>query len=164
MIKLLRVDDRLIHGQIITKWIRHYDITLIVAVDDETAKNPVLKSIATMAVPKNIKCIICKAEEVKDVVNSINEKENVMMIVRFPKIAYELINNGIKVHRLNIGNVSKKINSNQKIFEITHNIFLTDEEVGYLNDLEENKGVNIDFQLLPETPIYFWSKVKLNFK
>ncbi|MCG0276653.1 MAG: PTS sugar transporter subunit IIB [Thermosediminibacteraceae bacterium] len=163
MVKLIRVDDRLIHGQIITKWIRYCDITAIVAVDDETAKNPVLKSIATMAVPRGINCYVCKTEEAKNVIDSIENKENVMIVVRFPKIACELIELGIETPRLNIGNVSKKA-GDQKVYEITHNIFITEEDVNYLNKLEENKGVNIDFQLLPETPIYLWSKVKSNLK
>jgi len=163
LVKLIRVDDRLIHGQIITKWIKHYDITTIVAVDDETAKNPVLKSIATMAVPRNIKCYVCKTEEAKNIIDSIDYKENVMIVVRFPKIAYELIKLGIKAPRLNIGNVSKRV-GNPKVFEITHNIFITEEDVGYLNKLEESKEVNIDFQLLPETPVYLWGKVKSNLK
>lgn len=132
--------------------------------DDETAKNPVLKSIATMAVPKNIRCSICKTEEAKNIVDSIDDKENIMIIVRFPKAAYELIKSGIKVPRLNVGNVSKRTGVNQKVFEITHNIFITEEDVNYFNQLEENKEVNIDFQLLPETPLYSWSKVKSNLK
>lgn len=164
MIKLIRVDDRLIHGQIITKWIKHYDITAIIAVDDETAKNPVLKSIATMAVPKMIKSYICKTEEARDIVNKLDNDENVMIVVRFPKVAFDLvINHGLKADRINIGNVSKKVGDTKKVFEVTHNIFITDEDIEYLNKLQEG-GIDIDFQLLPETPLYPWSKVKSNLK
>ncbi|MCR4430898.1 MAG: PTS sugar transporter subunit IIB [Tepidanaerobacteraceae bacterium] len=163
MIKIIRVDDRLIHGQIVTKWIKFHDIDAIIAVDDETAGNPVLKSIATMAVPKNVKCIICKFDEVKESLNSIREKSSIMIIVRFPRTAYELFNAGINFQRLNIGNVSKKVKETRKTYEITHNIFITEEEVGYLNKLEEG-GINVDFQLLPETPLYSWSKIKNTLK
>ena len=49
----VRVDDRLIHGQTIVAWCPTLGIQEIIAVDDASAQNPMLKSILTMGVPKN---------------------------------------------------------------------------------------------------------------
>ena len=48
---VVRVDDRLIHGQTIVAWCPTLAIQEIIAIDDESAKNPMLKSIMTMSVP-----------------------------------------------------------------------------------------------------------------
>ena len=51
MIKLIRCDDRLIHGQVIVRVISSFDINKIVIVDDFTASNEVLKSVFALATP-----------------------------------------------------------------------------------------------------------------
>ena len=61
----IRVDDRLIHGQTIVAWCPTLSIKEIIAVDDESAKNPVLKSIMTMGVPSSYKTHIVTTEEAK---------------------------------------------------------------------------------------------------
>ena len=48
---VVRVDDRLIHGQTIVAWCPTLAIQEIIAIDDESAKNPMLKSIMTISVP-----------------------------------------------------------------------------------------------------------------
>ncbi len=160
MVKLIRVDDRLIHGQVITKWIRYTDATSVVAVDDETAKNPALKSIAAMAVPRSVKCAVCSLEEAVSVVEAMDgEKEKIMVIVRYVPVACELVRSGLKPARVNIGNVAKKRDTSQEVFEVTHTIFITRSDIESLLNIE-NAGIDIDFQLLPETPLYSWKNVK----
>ena len=42
-ISFIRVDDRMIHGQTVTRWSLEYPCTGLIAVNDAAAKNPVLK-------------------------------------------------------------------------------------------------------------------------
>ena len=51
-----RIDDRLIHGQIVTAWCSHLNIQEIIAIDDTLAGNSMLQSIMLMGVPKQYKC------------------------------------------------------------------------------------------------------------
>ena len=62
----VRVDDRLIHGQTIVAWCPTLGIQEIIAVDDVSAANPMLKSILTMGVPKNYKTGIVTTQEAKE--------------------------------------------------------------------------------------------------
>lgn len=55
----VRIDDRLIHGQTIVAWCPTLQIKEIVAVDDVSAKNPMLKTIMTMGVPGTYKNTHC---------------------------------------------------------------------------------------------------------
>lgn len=61
----IRVDDRLIHGQTIVAWCPTLSIGEIIAIDDSSAKNPMLKSIMTMGVPSTYKTHIVTTEEAK---------------------------------------------------------------------------------------------------
>ncbi len=62
----VRVDDRLIHGQTIMAWCPTLSIKEIIAIDDESAKNPMLKSIMTMGVPSAYKTHIVTTAEAKE--------------------------------------------------------------------------------------------------
>lgn len=42
-LKLTRIDFRLIHGQVMTRWVAKYEIESIVVIDDRSAKSPILK-------------------------------------------------------------------------------------------------------------------------
>lgn len=54
-----RIDDRLIHGQIVTAWCSHLNIQEIIAIDDTLAGNSMLQSIMLMGVPKQYKsCVV----------------------------------------------------------------------------------------------------------
>lgn len=43
MIKMVRLDERMIHGQIAIKWSRHLDVNRIIVADDDAANNPVIQ-------------------------------------------------------------------------------------------------------------------------
>ncbi|SES95330.1 PTS system sorbose subfamily IIB component [Enterococcus malodoratus] len=54
-IVLARIDDRLIHGQVMTSWLNYTGANRIIIVDDETANDTFLKMIVTSVAPANIK-------------------------------------------------------------------------------------------------------------
>ncbi|AOT70326.1 PTS system mannose/fructose/N-acetylgalactosamine-transporter subunit IIB [Geosporobacter ferrireducens] len=151
----IRVDDRLIHGQIITKWAINLEIKNIVAIDDKTAANPMLKSIMTMSVPKNYKTYMCSMAESKEMIEKLDSEEgNNLIIVRFPSLLKELCRNEFRPQWINIGNVSKKEGAQ---YEITHNVFLSDADIEILEVLH-GEGLKISFQLVPDTPLITWDK------
>ncbi|MCI6843373.1 MAG: PTS sugar transporter subunit IIB, partial [Coriobacteriaceae bacterium] len=51
-LKLVDIDDRLIHGQLASTWIPDFGIESVIIVDDKVASDPVQKSVAGLAVPK----------------------------------------------------------------------------------------------------------------
>ena len=61
-IVLSRVDSRLIHGQVITKWIKQYPAKRIMIIDDELAKDSFMAEIYMMAAPTGIKVEIVSVE------------------------------------------------------------------------------------------------------
>ena len=50
-IVLTRIDDRLIHGQVVTAWIKQYPINKILIIDDELSQNRLMERIYKAAAP-----------------------------------------------------------------------------------------------------------------
>ena len=50
-INLARIDDRLIHGQVITTWVKNHDIEQILIINDKVAGDSVQQSVITMSAP-----------------------------------------------------------------------------------------------------------------
>lgn len=63
LVKYCRCDDRLIHGQVIYKWVKHLGVKKIVVVDDETTNDVIAKGLIKMAAPKNIDLSILTVSE-----------------------------------------------------------------------------------------------------
>ncbi|MBE6083621.1 MAG: PTS sugar transporter subunit IIB, partial [Tissierellaceae bacterium] len=53
-IVLTRIDDRLIHGQVMTAWVKQTKATRIIIIDDVVAKDDFMKKVLTMAAPPGI--------------------------------------------------------------------------------------------------------------
>ena len=54
-LQLLRIDDRLIHGQVVIGWVTHLNTKEIILCDDSVAENEWEKELYLSCVPKNIK-------------------------------------------------------------------------------------------------------------
>ena len=62
-ITVIRIDDRLIHGQIITKWIAEARAEQILVVDEKSAADPMLRMILALAVPSGIHLEVLSQED-----------------------------------------------------------------------------------------------------
>lgn len=80
---LARIDDRLIHGQVIGNWIRNYNVNVIVIIDDEIAKDNAQLDIFAMTTPPGVQLF---AQSVLGFIDKYNkgifEKYNVMVIFK----------------------------------------------------------------------------------
>ena len=155
MANYVRVDDRLIHGQIIANWAGHLNIKGIVGIDEKTAKNPALQSIMKMSVPKGYSCDICTMEDGIEIIKELtNANKSTLIIVRFPYLLEEILNNITDVEGVNIGNVSKKSGTS---YQISNNVYFTQDDLDVVNRLVD-KGVNITFKTLPDSQGINWDK------
>ena len=110
----VRVDDRLIHGQTIVAWCPTLGIQEIIAVDDVSAANPMLKSILTMGVPKNYKTGIVTTQEAKKLLGEGSDKTR-LLIVKFPQKLEELRQEILGCEKLILGNLAKRPDTVHKV-------------------------------------------------
>ncbi len=101
---LVRIDDRLIHGQVIAVWCKHKTFTRIVIIDDQVASDAFMQQVLKMAAPPNITVDVYGIDEATDVLSQDTVKpETTMLLMKTPETARRLFDNGLKYEALNIG-------------------------------------------------------------
>lgn len=152
MIKLLRLDERLIHGQIAIKWSRHLSVNRILVLNDEAANNDLIKKSLMMAAPSDVKVAITTMEEGINLLNdSRAESLSILVLVKTPQDVLKLMKsvNGIKVVNIgNYGRVAPREGSDaRKLYR--NNLYLYDSEVEIIRQIL-NTGVECNYQTTPE--------------
>ncbi|MFV0466013.1 MAG: PTS system mannose/fructose/N-acetylgalactosamine-transporter subunit IIB [Lachnospiraceae bacterium] len=154
----VRIDDRLIHGQTIIAWCPTLQIKEIIAIDDVSALNPMLKTVMTMGVPGNYKTHIVTTKEAKELLKSPSAVTR-LVIVKQPTILDQLGEELSGIKSIILGNLAKKEDSKYKLDGATGIFYLSDEDVKILDELS-NEGMDIYFQQLPATSKTGWEAFK----
>lgn len=141
MIVSLRVDERLIHGQVAMTWTKALQIDGLVVANDEAAGNDIQKMTLKMAVPAGINCIIKTVQGAKELLKKPKaDKMRLMVLTKTVKDALELAKEFNNIEFMNIGNVGKMV-SGEKVV-ISKEVVLTEEELDAMKEL---------IKLYPET-------------
>lgn len=144
----IRVDDRLIHGQVATRWVNHFNANRIMVIDDAVAANDVEKMILRNAAPEGCNTSILSFEKACNNILAGNyDGQNVLVLLKTPEVALQMVNSGIALTQLNIGNMSNKEGRNQ----IKRSVSVSDVEAEAINALLA-KGVAVTAQMTPEEP------------
>ena len=155
-IALYRIDDRLVHGQVMTAWTRIFNITKIIVVDDATAKNAFLCDVMKMAVPSGCSVqILTVADAVSVVQASAKSDEKAIVLVKAPIALRALIDQGIVIKEINVGNVGAGP-GRKAVMRSTQ---LTKDEFDTLVGMSA-QGIHIYFQMLPEAKSMELDKLK----
>lgn len=145
-IKHIRIDDRLIHGQVATMWTNKLGISRIMVINDDVAQNDIQKSVLRMAAPSNVSTsLISKEKAFNNIQNGKYKGQSVLIIVKSPLDLLELVNKGMDIKKINVGNMSSK--DNTKV--IRPSISVTPEEKLALKELID-KGIEVTAIMTPD--------------
>lgn len=147
----VRIDDRLIHGQVATRWSTGLGASRIMVANDEVAHDEMQKGILRMVAPPGINTsIITKDTAIKNILAEKYAAQKVLMVLKNPMDALYLIENGLDIKSINVGNMAKRDDATQ----IKRSVSVTKEEVEAFRKLME-KGVEITSIMVPdESPSY----------
>ena len=108
-IKLARVDDRLIHGQVVTNWVQYTNAKRIIIIDDATANDSFTSRIIAMAAPQGVKVDIFT---ISQAIEKLQEglKQNTILLAKTPGVYLELVKNNIEIPYVNIGGMGANNN------------------------------------------------------
>lgn len=154
----VRVDDRLIHGQTIVAWCPTLSIKEIIAIDDESAKNPTLKSIMKMGVPSTYNTHIVTTEEARQLLAQ-ESSVNRLVIVKLPEKLTEIEEEIAKAESITLGNIAKRDDTIHKVSGATGIFYLSDHDVAVIDKLA-SRGIGVFFQQLPNTSKTGWEAFK----
>ena len=141
----VRMDERLIHGQVATLWVGNLGINRIMIVGDEVVNDPIAKASLKGAVPAGVHLSILKTQTAATrLLNDLYQGQKILLITKKVETIFELIELGVPIDSFNLGNASKKEGS----LPVTKSVFLTKKAIDRLYDLEK-EGILISAQMVP---------------
>lgn len=154
MIKLFRIDERLIHGQIAIKWSRHTGVDSIVVANDNAASSPMIQKSLKMAAPPGIKTVIKTLDSAIATLNDPRcEPLKVLVLVNSPTDALKMVQNVKGIPFVNVGNYGrvapKKPGKERARFD--NNLYCDEDEVREFQELM-GCGLECVYQTTPEEP------------
>ena len=151
MIALVRVDNRLLHGQILETWMPRLGATAVVVADDEAALSPLARAAMTLCVPCEVPARVERLAAV-DFAELADSKAVVLVLVRDVAGLLEATKRGLTPARaplLNLGNVHFAVGRRP----VTPSVFLTAEELESLKGLAA-AGFMVEARAVPsEAPL-----------
>ena len=151
-IVLLRVDDRVVHGQILQGWLPSTRAQELYIANDSLAEDEVQKMIMECAIPYSVKIVI---DNVDTIARLLKEADNSdvrrMVIVDTPVDALRLVKAGVKFDHLNLGNMT----ANGKGKPLSRSVAVGEESLVALREILDT-GIDISVQSVPfEKPVNF---------
>ena len=140
-----RVDDRLIHGQVITGWLGLRNANAIWIVDDAVATDPMMLDIFKFAAPANCTIEAFTIEAAAQQLQKLNEgKERILLLTKVPKTFLRLMELGYRPSDVNYGAMAHKAQSKN----VAPNCDLSPEEITDTEALYK-QGIRVWIQLVP---------------
>ncbi|MBM7712908.1 PTS system mannose/fructose/N-acetylgalactosamine-transporter subunit IIB [Enterococcus xiangfangensis] len=154
MITQIRVDDRLIHGQVAVVWTKELNAPLLVVANDEAAKNEVMQMTLKMAVPNGMKLLIRSVEDAIKVFNDPRGADKrIFVIVNSVSDANKIAQNVENLAAVNVANAGRFDKSDPKTKTMVFpSVQLNPDELAAAKELSHLERVNSYNQVLPTNP------------
>ncbi len=148
MIKMVRVDHRLLHGQVAFTWIKSVGADCILIANDAVAANDLRMAALRMAKPEGCKLVMKSIDDSVKALNSgVTDKYNLFIITETIADVARLANAVDGIKEINLGGV--KVEEGKK--QISKAVFVSDEECDTIRDLEA-RGIHMYVQMVPDEP------------
>ncbi len=153
-INLVRIDNRLVHGQVATSWIPHSKVNLVLIAHDEVSTNTMRQGLMETIIPGHVQSRFFSLQKTAEVIHKASSSQNILIVVENPIDALWLKKNGVPIEHINIGNMhggdGKKA--------LAKAAYASDAEIAALKELS-SLGVKLEFQQLPVDSIVNINKV-----
>jgi mannose/fructose/N-acetylgalactosamine-specific phosphotransferase system component IIB len=145
---LARVDDRLIHGQVVVGWARHCQADCIIVANDAVSADPMQRTLLPMAVPQGIEVAIYRVKEAADRLSSgAHAARRAILLFVSPADALNFRRLGGELNELNLGGIRMAPGKEQ----VRKSVSLGQEDRNALADLTA-AGVEVYLQMVPGDP------------
>jgi PTS system sorbose-specific IIB component len=144
---ILRVDDRLIHGQVVAGWARPLGIESLILASDTLSADEWACTAYRLAVPEGMKFLCYSIKACAEYVTDGKDKKRIMIVVEKIADAYRLVTDGLPVKEINIGGISYTDGART----ITPYIYLSPDEIEWAVKLYQ-MGIKLIGKQLPNSP------------
>ena len=145
MIKLTRIDDRLVHGQVAFTWVPALGVDCLIIANDKVAKDEFMKMTLGLAKPAGTKLLI---KSVADTIAYLNDEKSkgmkILLLINSVKDAYALANGVAEIRSINFGGI--RLKEGAKL--ISKAVAMTDDDKPLLQELL-SKGIELEIRQVP---------------
>ncbi|MCH4082638.1 MAG: PTS mannose/fructose/sorbose transporter subunit IIB [Coriobacteriaceae bacterium] len=142
-IVMTRIDERLIHGQG-QLWIRHLGVNTVIVANDAVAEDHMQQTIMKTVVPKSIALRFFTVQKTIDIISKAAPAQVIFLLVKTPQDALRLVEGGVPIHEINIGNIHNAPGKEK----VTRSIFLGEEDKDALREMSR-LGVSFNTKTTP---------------
>lgn len=153
---LYRIDDRLVHGQVMVAWTKVYQTNRIFVIDEETMKNTFLCDVMRMAMPQGYELVFLGVKEAIEQVKADPPEKKSLLLAKGPETVLALMEGGLEIPELNVGNMGAKPGRKA----VMRSIQLSGQEYAALKAIE-GKGTRVYFQIFPDAKAVELDKIKM---
>lgn len=144
-ITLVRIDDRLIHGQVVLGWTRVIKPDRIITANDRIAESTLERKFYAASVPPQIKVSFLTIEETAvDLLNNLFQSESLLLLIESVPDVYALVKKGVQLDEINVGGLHYREGTE----ELLPYVFLSVEDRRLLRELVKD-GVTLRAQDIP---------------
>jgi PTS system mannose-specific IIB component len=145
-LRLVRIDDRLIHGQVVAVWLRALGAKRIVIVDDATARDPFMSEVLTLAAPQGVPVEVhAVAEGAVRLIELARTTEPVMVLARLPRTILALRQAGVPIEVVDLGGMG----SGPGRKRLHKTISVSPDELRELHEIEQ-LGTRVVIQIVAD--------------
>jgi len=145
MIKLTRIDDRLVHGQVAFTWVPALGVNCLIVANDKVAKDEFLKMTLSLAKPAGTKLLIKSLKEAAEFLNDQkNDSLKILLIINSIKDAADMAAEVPGIKSVNIGGL--RLKDGAKL--ISKAVGVNEEDITVLRDML-SKGMELEIRQVP---------------
>lgn len=144
-IVLTRIDNRLLHGQVATQWCGSIGANLILIANDDVAGNTFRQGLMDMAAPSYCQTRYWTIQKTIDTIHKASPAQHIFLVVENPEDVLKLVEGGVPIKKLNIGNMHMAEGKRQVVGSVAVN----DEDVAAFKKLQE-LGVELEIRRVPQ--------------
>lgn len=145
MIKLTRIDDRLVHGQVAFTWVPALGVDCLIIANDKVAKDEFMKMTLSLAKPAGTKLLI---KSIADTVVFLNDEKSkgakILLLINSVKDAHAVANGVDEIKSVNFGGIRMK--EGAKL--ISKAVAITEDDKPLLQELI-SKGIELEIRQVP---------------
>ena len=147
----VRIDDRMIHGQVATQWSGRLNATRIMVINDNIVNDEMRKTVVRLAAPANVSTSILGRQKALNNIKSGKYKgQRVLLICVSPMDVNYLIDNGLPIKSVNVGNLAQRDGTER----VRPSINVTPEEKESFKKLID-RGVEVTVIPTPQSPTVY---------
>ncbi|WP_058912912.1 PTS mannose transporter subunit IIAB [Entomohabitans teleogrylli] len=148
VIGLARIDDRLIHGQVATRWTKETNVKRIIVVSDEVAADTVRKTLLTQVAPPGVTAhVVDVAKMIRVYNNPKYAGERVMLLFTNPTDVERLVEGGVKITSVNIGGMAFRQGKTQ----VNNAVSVDEKDIEAFNKLNA-RGIELEVRKVSNDP------------